>query len=468
VTADYDMKRLADGTDQLAQPGMVSVADLELARLQAGLRQGAPVRAGAHMNRFWLTSGTPAYQAADGIVWLPHRVVQVRTHTTGADAQGNLADTTGNDPQAEEFAGRFTRLYDQVAALRPVYRRLGNLFQLFSLTQAMRFREADRRAGVDLEYFLHTAPVAEAETPRELPGRFAVKKFKREQSVAGGKEILQLWLPSCGGVDMAIEPSAGQFQDSGELATLRDGLLDPAQAVPIDSVRESLRLANLDQEESSITVTVQDHGTQFRTYTGDRVGPLYEGLDARKLMTEVQQLAKSHPGVQTVNLELEGFTPKKAARFEKTSRGELELLQPNLRVRTLRDIAGTPFERVLYSPGIQLVKIDRAQVVAREVWQGAVTLAVRVGDAMVQVAVRIVGRSATVIDDLLAQFGAQFSVVDSLPENVIDLTGRVLAQADALGRSIHQLEIYFEGQYDNQKHHFQFGDANLPREVVPA
>ncbi|HVR10335.1 MAG TPA: DUF1598 domain-containing protein, partial [Thermoanaerobaculia bacterium] len=29
VAADYDMKRLADGTDPLAQPGMISVADLE-------------------------------------------------------------------------------------------------------------------------------------------------------------------------------------------------------------------------------------------------------------------------------------------------------------------------------------------------------------------------------------------------------------------------------------------------------
>lgn len=480
VTADYDMKRLADGTDDTGLPGMSSVADLSMAGMRAALRRHQRPAMGAQMNRFWLTAGEVSYEEADGVTWIPDCPVQVRTHQTGADVGGNLRDVAGNDPAAEDFAFRFSRLYSQVAELRPVYRQLANLFQLFALTQAMRFRQADSRAGLDLGYLLHVFPVAESRVARELPGRFAVKRFHSEQDVAGGREITQFWLPSCGGVEMGVEASAGQFRENPSLASLGKRVLDQRPAQPrvswevardgkLAALEHNQRLRRFNRPGSPLVVTVVDLGSEYRAYAGREYGEIYSGgLDAREVMSRAAAYSRDHQGTGTVYLELEHFQPPKAESFATTCQLEAREHGEGIKVRTLPDIVGTVAEQLLFTPGIRLLETRKAEMVSegprRGLYRGLASFMVRVRGALLKATITVIGRSALAVDGFLERIGAQFSLLDSLPLSVVDVLDLAWRELQRAGFSPRDIELTFESE--RQKVHFV--DAGWRRETAPS
>ena len=445
VRADYDMKRLADGSDHLALPGFASMMDRELADAKAAILQHRPIAIKAS-DRFWLTAGDQAYEEATGITWIRACPVRIRTRPTGADRNGVLGDVSGTDAAAEDFARRFSALYDKVAEQRPQYRELWSLFQIFALTQGLHFRNAPANAGLDLGYLLNSYHVSQVPLKHAVPGRHVVKRLRHEESTPDGTEIVQMWIPSCGGVDMGIEPTADQFHTDqshdlpyleGRMADARPIYAPPAWNVSLDeeneeTLRKKLLLQQLNQPGSPLVVTVVDHGTGYHVVGTDFE---YQGLRSDELIHELQEYAKKQ-GTQTIHLDLQGFSEQKAANFTTDCKLQLQKLQSEADLRSFMDIDETTL-KILFTPGIEIVesstkKAEHVEDGAHKgLFQGFISFLVRVGDKLYTFTLTIVGSSAAAVDSVLEAIGASFSLYDSLPLSLIQLVDQARREIKA-------------------------------------
>lgn len=211
VEADYDMKTLADGSDSLGIPGFTSLSHRVLAQAREAIIQNRPLRMSALMNRFWFYPGPNRYEEDDDIVWIKQSPVELRTEEMVLSG-GNLRSGAGADPLAGAFAENLSHLYEKVAAERPIYAELENLFRFVALAQIIKFKSATRKAQLDLNYLLESFPISPVSVARTVPGRSTVHTFTHRQQVPGGVQIAQLWMPSCGGVTMALEVTQRLFE----------------------------------------------------------------------------------------------------------------------------------------------------------------------------------------------------------------------------------------------------------------
>ncbi|HWM91274.1 MAG TPA: DUF1598 domain-containing protein [Thermoanaerobaculia bacterium] len=469
VIADYDMKRLADGSDSLDLPGLESMMDMELRSVEDALRQQRPVGLKAGMNRFWLTPGDQLYEEADGITWLSSGPVHIRTHAIGADASGELGDTAGSDPTAEDFAHRFSVLYDKVAEQRPIYRELRTLFQIYALTQVLRFRGAPDEVGLDLAYFLESHPLAPTPVKRQVPGRHRVKRFRNERQVPGGTEIIQFWMPSCGGVEMSIEPANEQFRRgrSDLLPGLREGAVGGRpRSLPVawnvslspvlrKAIKNSRELQKLNRPGSPLVVRVEDQGSGYQAST-DRIGDLYQGLDAGALTSQIGERLAAEPGEsRTVFLQMQGFSEDKAEAFILESRLRLAQQHPDFEVRAVHNVAGKAVEEMLFSPGTSLTRDpEPARPDKRGEAEGyatSVSLAVRVRNKIHQVTLHIWSASKEVVDAFVARIKVHFADSGSLAMSVaevIELTRREIRRD--FGERANDLQVEIEEEFDKR------------------
>ncbi len=223
VKADYDMKLLVDGKDSLAVPGFQSLTDMDLAEVRSAVIQGKPINIPlSTMSRFWFYPGEYCFQVDDlggVIVKLPVVLLAEEEYLV----KNKRVQGTGRvDPRAGKFCDRFSTHYDEIADQRPIYRELKNLYRTFAVAKLMECENCFRAAGIDLDYFLHEYRVGSTEVEQKLPGRSNVKRFAHREEYANGYSEVRLWLPSCGGVGMAIEckPSTVQKSRRGQLRRL--------------------------------------------------------------------------------------------------------------------------------------------------------------------------------------------------------------------------------------------------------
>jgi hypothetical protein len=357
---------------------------LELRAAESAVRERRPVALKASMNRFWLTPGDQVYEEAEGITWIRSCPVRIRTHPIGAAAGGELSDVEGSDAAAEEFARRFSALYDKVAEQRPVYRELRSLFQVFALTQMLRFRQAPEQVGLDLSPLLDAPAIQPVPVQRQVPGRHAVQRFHHEREVPGGTEVIQFWMPSCGGVEMQIEPQSEHFRqsDSALLGYLRKRLSEGrstsspvswnvrlGEEASIEELKHTLRLQGFNRPGSPLILTVKDKGSAYHVY-GDQFDLSYEGLDVAELMRQVGERLNKPAQNRTVYLELEDFSEQRAETFTEECQSRLKRLSPEADVRALRDVEATILEKVLVSPGLRLEKIGPVTQVTEGRFEG--------------------------------------------------------------------------------------------------
>lgn len=232
VAADYSMKRLANGVDSVEVPGFASLTRLALDRARAdGSAELSP------MDRFWFESGGCAYEAADGIARITRSEVVLRTEEEHVSKRGQARGTGGANPLAERFAGAFTAHYDAIARERAEFAELAALFRLVGVGRAL------QAEGVEapLDGLLHDVALPSVSHPRQLAGLAHVERVVSRTKTDRGFHEQRLWLPSCGGVSMAVEP-ARESKDAGRtkaLETLRAALLASRPAA--DSLRWSVR-----------------------------------------------------------------------------------------------------------------------------------------------------------------------------------------------------------------------------------
>ena len=228
VKADYDMKRIVDGSDSMEIPGLKSQTDMILEQAKNDVLKGRALSVPlSSMNRYWFYPGKNLYEEDEGIALVKQCPVVLRTEEEYLSAKGEVVGKGQPSPFAQKFAKAFTEHYAEVARKRPIYIELESLFRFVAAVKIIKFKEADKKAGLDLRYFLDRHPIGTTSVNREVPGISNVKQFSERKDQAGGYTIFQFWLPSCGGVEINMTVGTVNFvrDTTGKLKTLRDQVL---------------------------------------------------------------------------------------------------------------------------------------------------------------------------------------------------------------------------------------------------
>jgi hypothetical protein len=226
LEADYAMKALANGSEGPPVPGFPGMAELRRIRHQEGSGPPPP-----SLTRYWFHPGNQEWETGDGIVVLKRCPVALLTEAAFAGLGADGAPAPPEDELSEAFAYGFTRMYDEVAAARPVFRELGGLFRLVAAAKLVRDRYGEGEAATLFPALLRGhAPEAAAGAPREgVPGRPDLQHFDVSRPTPMGMEIDRHWLPSCGGVNVAVEPAKAW------LRRLRDPRLPAFRKAAVDA-----------------------------------------------------------------------------------------------------------------------------------------------------------------------------------------------------------------------------------------
>ena len=333
VEADYLMKDIVNGSEEVEIPGFVSMLNMAADRASSGASSASL----STMNRFWFFPGETEFVEGDGIIQIRRCRVSLLTEEEFLAGSGQVIGSGRSSPLAATFSAQFSAFYEELADQRPIYADLQNLFRFFALAQAIRSKSGQTRI-LDLTYFLEEFPVESVPVVKELPGKSALLK--------GGNQFFRFWLPACGGVSMALPLDDLSFQrfDDESLSDLRQRVLHgrqssslswPVRSTNLLSSRKNRR-GNI-QNKTALCYTLKDEGSHY-TLVGED-GPLYEGLDTKGILESIQvdlavraPLTKGSAAVRTIRLQLDDFSVTKAdnlrdsLEIREAGRGDLELL----------------------------------------------------------------------------------------------------------------------------------------------
>ncbi|MBP6875246.1 MAG: DUF1598 domain-containing protein [Candidatus Eisenbacteria bacterium] len=206
VQADYDMKRIVDGSDTLGIPGFESLSDMEIRELEAAVARGdRPSGSISGLNRFWFCSGQGAYRADEAGAFIERCPVILLTEAEKILRSGAVKQTGLSDPRAKNFSDLFSEFYSAIAEKRPVYRELENLFRCVAVARLLQEQHRDAAEAL-LGPLIHDFGLQSFAVPTSLPGRWSVWRNQHIQTGADGDRVLRLWMPSCGGVIVDVRP----------------------------------------------------------------------------------------------------------------------------------------------------------------------------------------------------------------------------------------------------------------------
>jgi hypothetical protein len=445
VKADYDMKRLVDGSDLLDIPGLVSVTDLDVSSAQAQIDQRQPVSlSGAHFNRFWFYPGENVY-AEDGDVILirecPVKLLTEQNYNARGDKQaGNV------DRLADDFARSLTILFDKVAQTRPVYAELAGLFRFEALAKIMKSRLAQN--GPDLSYFLDSYPVALTTVDRSLPGRHAVKQIQHSDTTPTGRIELTLWFPSCGGVDIGIEPKIARFERPApsELSDLSRDLLgsrlatdapywvfkkSPTAAIAKLEHNARIQEANTANTQSrlfTVSVSSQGRSLDYQLFDGQTAEHFSNVADLVRVANEKM----TGDPREVIYFDLEGFTTDdKIEGFASACRIKQATLNKNLDIVTLpRQNGSLEMQEALFSRGI---RFDKATSRVEEVvasgskgrFRAVLQFFTNVGGAVRKVVVRVICKTRSQAEAILSTVNLRSSTRQFQLSSVSDVVNQI-------------------------------------------
>ena len=373
IKADYDMKRLVDGSDALDLPGLVSLMDMRIE--EAKNESSQPLNAftsGASLNRFWFYPGENVYEENEGIILIRKCPIKLLTEQMYSNGK-NRTDGSGNvDPLANEFANGLTILYEKVARTRSIYAELSGLFRLTALAKIMKSRYAE--LGVDLSYLLDTYPVETTPIQKELPGRPSVREFQDSQEIRGGTRHIYRWFQSCGGVDIGIEADSAIFRKSANerllgfkqevlgsrLApdsaywVLLEGSAETRSALAYNSRIYELNQVNEESRLFTVVSSVEGRSFRYELYDGERteqfanIGDLVGRVNDR-LADDLRKFIYFDVEGISSEKDLEAFAA--SCRLQQAARNqEVEI------VTLSRAKAPTEVQDAFLSPGIRLDK----------------------------------------------------------------------------------------------------------------
>lgn len=207
VDADYYMKRIVNGSVALGIDGLSSLSDMDIEARRQLLRAGKNSRiTGGSLSRFWFSPGDTTYEVRDGATILRSCNVKLLTEEEYLTEHGAIAQMGRPDPAAGEFARSFSERYDQIAAQRPIYKKLKALFAYVAIARLMKDDRADRTAGTAISYLLRSYKVPTTPVSRAVNGLTEVRVVDETVDAPDGQAHLSLIQSTCGGVTMNVRP----------------------------------------------------------------------------------------------------------------------------------------------------------------------------------------------------------------------------------------------------------------------
>ncbi|MBN2055398.1 DUF1598 domain-containing protein [bacterium] len=229
IYADYHMKKVSQGL--LHIDGIRSIPDISNQEARRQLEQTGRITGGSmSMSRFWfhVREGHPIFHESIDIVRIEDCDVVLLTEKQRANTDGILSDSGEDDPQAATFAAEFTANFRRATLQAAEYAHLENLYRLSAVIHAMRFRDAPRRAGLDLTFWLDDfQPGKDVPLPTALPGLCNSAPVNFEIDSSEGRYKYELFPMVCGGVSMETEVEEDNFTpgDKVQLAKIHQELL---------------------------------------------------------------------------------------------------------------------------------------------------------------------------------------------------------------------------------------------------
>jgi hypothetical protein len=205
VDADYYMKRLVDGSVTIDIDGFRSLTDMTLDVARDAIERGKRISMHAQLNRFWFFPGKNSFVDNQGIAVIEESPVQLLTEEEFLTKNREIVGTGRVDPLAHKFANDFSFHYNVIKKKEPIYAELEGLFRFVAIAKLMKVKETPTEAGIGLGYLMNHFPVENTPVSRTLPGISNVKDFSRRIETTNGYREIYLWLPSCGGVLIAID-----------------------------------------------------------------------------------------------------------------------------------------------------------------------------------------------------------------------------------------------------------------------
>lgn len=222
VMADYHLKSVANGAERL--DGVTSLVDqiLETLRKQIGEegRVSIPV---SMSNRFWFNPGPIRLVHSNGTFLIEMCEVVLLTEEEALTPGGRLQSTGQANPYAKEFANSFTQAYSDVTIQRPIYGELENLYRWVAIVDSILDSETNREAQAVLGNLARWTRVEHFTCPKALPGKSGLHTIEQPNCTTGNLVHHTLYLPSCGGVSMAVDvkPSDVTHDTTGQVANCR-------------------------------------------------------------------------------------------------------------------------------------------------------------------------------------------------------------------------------------------------------
>lgn len=300
VEADYYMKTIVDGSEELEIPNFSSLVDMYMDKVRKDFSPYKPLSMSLSMNRFWFYPGPSRYDEDEEIVMFRDCPVILLTEEAHK-ASGNMKFGSGmRNPLAQKLAEQFSANYDEVAHKRPIYYQLKNLFSLVALANILKYKSSEIEAESCLSYLLNDLPIEKYELATQLPGRSNEKRV----DLQGDDWKAIFWLPSCGGVDMKIRIDSDVFDRNQrkDLSAVRIGVLEAKPSpnaiywdhqITLDSYLEKYGiLATIEKINStnhhSKVIVVEYTPTGFIARDGTD-GTLYEGDDKAAFLKAVYE-----------------------------------------------------------------------------------------------------------------------------------------------------------------------------------
>lgn len=199
VEADYDLKSICNGAVEAA--GITSLTDRFAAQIKHEIAKGKNGASIGGQNRFWFNPGRIAYRTDGHLFLLSSCEIDLLTEHEAIAADGKRIASSRGDPLAEKFARELTKRFEPLCQARPIYRELENLYRAMAVMNLLvdESRKEKKLRSI-LEQALGAIKIQSVPYRVTLPGRVAVDTIHIQ--ISNGTQ--EIWLPSCGGVSIAI------------------------------------------------------------------------------------------------------------------------------------------------------------------------------------------------------------------------------------------------------------------------
>lgn len=466
VAADYDMKTLADGTNPPDVPSFAGITEMISQTARRELAGGRPVSVhSSGMNRFWFYPGDLLLEEDQGITAIKQCPVRLLTERMYLSAGGKMAGTNTTDEHAQVFADNVTALYDKIASHRRVYRELENLFRFVAVANIIKHSYSPSYPRFKSD-FLAGYRLSEKQVQTTLPGRHAVKEMHHREDTDRGYRMFHLWIPSCGGVDIAIDFDAARIQKGGRLSLLRAAVMKAKKSAgqlfwnfPDDSGlladmknKDLIRRVNSNSKEFRI-ITVEDKGSAFKVSDGEwnaeypinKISELWNNLAERAA-------ADSR---NAIYLDPIGFESKSKIDALATSLRLQERAQKtSIQVRLLPRVNGSPGTLEAISlPGIMLETPPTVEKVTKGQYTGwsriVINAKAQVKGVIKRIVVLIYVKSPEATQRILEAIGNRVFNIDFRAESVLDFVNGLRKKMRAYGVADDDIdfEIEFEEKF---------------------